>query len=291
MRKSKISIGYRVTWISVIANVILFTIKYYVGTEINSIALIADAWHSLSDTLTSFVVIVGLWISTIPPDHEHPYGHGRAEYIAAIVVATLLGMVAFEIFTDSLIRIGGDIKVEYGSTAIIVLIITILVKEILAQISIYYGKKHRSESLKADGWHHRSDSISSAVILVGILFGGKFYWMDGAMGIIVSLLLIYAMIQIFRSSTSALLGEQLPKERIEEVIKIANNAHPEVSDIHNIKIHTYGDHKEMSFDMRLPSEISVSTAHDIATDVEKIIYKKFKIRSTAHIEPEKKISV
>lgn len=291
MRKSKISIGYRVTWISVIANVILFSIKYYVGTEINSIALIADAWHSLSDTLTSFVVIVGLWISTIPPDHEHPYGHGRAEYIAAIVVATLLGIVAFEIFTDSLIRIGGDIKVEYGSTAVIVLIITILVKEILAQISIYYGKKHRSESLKADGWHHRSDSISSAVILVGILFGSKFYWMDGAMGIIVSLLLIYAMIQIFRSSTSALLGEQLPKERIEEVIKIANNAHPEVSDIHNIKIHTYGDHKEMSFDMRLPSEISVSTAHDIATDVEKIIYKKFKIRSTAHIEPEKKISV
>ncbi len=282
--------AYNIIWISIFSNLVLFIIKYIAGTQINSIAVVADAWHSLSDTLTSIVVVAGFWIASKPPDKEHPYGHGRAESIAAVIVATLLAMVAFGFLVDSYDRIMGHVTVHYGSFAMIALLATIVVKEVLAQLSIRIGRKLNSPSLIADGWHHRSDSISSGAILLGAHFADSFWWIDGAMGLMVAMLLLQASYTIMKSSVSSILGENPSKEMIENMKVAAYDIHPEITDIHNIKVHSYGDYHELMFDMRLPPGMSVDDAHIIATDVEKAIYKDLGIRSTAHIEPHKEDS-
>lgn len=279
--------AYKIIWISIISNLILFIIKYIAGKEINSIAVMADAWHSLSDTLTSIVVIAGFWIASKPPDKKHPFGHGRAESIAAIIVATLLGIVAFDFLVDSYERIAGHVSVHYGSFAMITLLVTIVVKEILAQFSIHIGKKLNSPSLIADGWHHRSDSISSGAILLGAFFAESLWWIDGAMGLMVAVLLLQATYTIMKSAVSSILGEKPTDEMVENMKKTAYGVHPEITDIHNIKVHIYGDYHELMFDMRLPPNMEVDNAHNIATGVEKAIYNDLDIRSTAHIEPYK----
>ncbi len=279
--------AYRVIWISIFSNLILFIIKYIAGTRINSIAVVADAWHSLSDTLTSIVVIAGFWIASKPPDKEHPYGHGRAESIAAIIVATLLGMIALNFIVDSFERISGRVAVHYGYFAMAALLATVVVKETLAQYSMRIGKKLNSPALIADGWHHRSDSISSGAILLGALLAGSFWWIDGVMGLMVAALLLQATYTIMKSSVSSILGEKPTDEMVDNMKKAAYGVHPEITDIHNVKVHSYGDYHELMFDMRLPPDMAVDNAHNIATDVEKAIYKDLDIRSTVHIEPYK----
>ena len=277
--------GYIIAVCSILLNLILFGIKYYAGKKSGSIAVIADAWHSLSDTLTSIIVILGLWIASRPPDQEHPYGHGRAESIASIIVATLLGMVGFEFIFESISRIADGVKVEYDSTVLIALIISVVSKEIIAQVSIRYGKRMKSESLVADGWHHRTDSISSGLIIIGVIFN-YFWWFDSVMGIGVALMILWATYNIMKGSISTLLGEKPNPETINKVESIIRDVDSRISDIHNFKMHSYGTRKEMSLDFRLPASMSVDQAHDIATDVGIAVLEKTGIRTTIHTEPE-----
>ena len=158
-------IGYIAAWTSVVLNAILFGIKYWAGSQAHSNAMIADAWHTLSDTLTSFIVIFGFWISAKPPDKNHPYGHGRAELIAAIVIATLLAVVAFKFIYQSIERLYNPITTNYSFIVLLIFSLSIILKEAMAQFSYKVGKKLNSESLKADGWHHRSDAIITLTIV------------------------------------------------------------------------------------------------------------------------------
>ena len=159
-------------------------VKYWAGVVTGSVAIVADAWHSLSDALTSVVVILGVKVSLLPADEEHPFGHGRAEQIGSAIIGTLLAVVAFNFILEATGRLRVREEVVYGSLAIVVTASSILVKEALAQFAFWTGKKLDSKSLLADGWHHRSDALSSIIVLAGIFLGRQLWWMDGALGII-----------------------------------------------------------------------------------------------------------
>ena len=165
--KSKIAV--RAGWISILVNIVLFALKYWAGVSSGSVAIIADAWHTLSDSISSIIVIVAVWFSTRPADKDHPFGHGRAEMLAAIIIGVILAVVAFEFGMESIRRILNRDAADYGIVAIVVTAVSVLTKEGLARYALMAGKKSGSRSLKADAWHHRSDAISSAIILVGIL--------------------------------------------------------------------------------------------------------------------------
>lgn len=190
-KKYKTFIGYLEGTISIALNTLLFGLKFWVGTKTFSIAIIADAWHTLSDSLTSLVVIIGFKVSSKPADKKHPYGHGRAEIISSVIIGTMLAIVGFNFLIASIQRFINQQSASYGNLAIIVFIISVIVKEGLAQFSIRAGKKINSQSLIADGWHHRSDALVSLMVLVGIFMGGYFWWVDSIMGIIVSLAIFY----------------------------------------------------------------------------------------------------
>jgi cation diffusion facilitator family transporter len=281
----KYRIAYYIVWVSIILNVLVFAIKYFAGLRIDSLAMIADAWHSLSDSITSVVVLIGFWIASKPADYEHPFGHGRAESVISIIVATILAVVGVNFIVESISRLQERTIVHYDNTSLIIFGITILIKELMAQYSVIYGKKIKSEALIADGWHHRSDAISTIVIVIGAYFGERYYWMDSVMTFLVSVMLFYVTYEILKSAASSILGETPTHEFKTQVMKIAKDVNPAITSVHHFRIHSYGDHKELNIDIRLPAEMSVHDAHVIANAVEKSIYYQLKYKTTVHVEP------
>jgi len=276
---------YQQGWISIFINGLLFASKYWVGIITGSIALMADAWHSLSDSLTSLIVIFGAKISSKPPDKEHPFGHGRAELIASIIIGVILGLVGFEFAKESVYKLINREGVEYGTAAIWVTAISIVVNEALAQYAFWIGRKTGNPSLKADGWHHRSDALSSVIILVGIFFASYFWWIDGVLGFIVSLLLFYAAYDIIKEGTDPLLGEKPDKELIDELTSISNKIFGDETHLHHVHVHRYGDHVELTMHIKLPKNTTLEAAHEVADEIELEINRKLQVEATIHMEP------
>lgn len=273
-------------WVSVIANSALFVLKFWAGLATGSIAIIADAWHTLSDSLTSVVVVAGVKISAKPADKEHPFGHGRAELIAALVIGVLLSVVAFNFVLEGVSRLRTRELVSYSTFAIVATVVSIVAKEILAQYAFAIASKTGSKSVKADGWHHRSDAISSVVILVGIFAGKHVWWVDGVLGIIVALLIFYAAYDILRDAMHTMMGEVPETELIDTIRKICADESLLEMKPHHFHIHRYGEHVEMTFHIKLPDDLSLFDSHEIATRIESRIQEITGIISTIHMEPE-----
>ena len=284
-KKYKISIGYLEGTVSIIVNTLLFGLKYWVGIKTFSIAIIADAWHTLSDSLTSLVVIIGFKISSKPADKKHPFGHGQAEIISSVIIGTLLALVGVSFLISSIQKFINHQSASYGNLAIVVFIISVIVKEGLAQFSIRAGKKINSQSLIADGWHHRSDALVSLMILLGIFIGGYFWWVDSIMGAVVSLVIFYTAYIILKKSISTLIGEG-PSEDFEAEIRkiVANNVSHDVK-LHHLHCHKYGENKELTFHIRLPADMRLKDAHKIAEELEEKIKEEMDIETTIHVEP------
>ena len=279
--------AYREGWISIIVNILLFILKYWAGIVSSSIAIIADAWHTLSDSISSVIVLIGVKISNKPADREHPFGHGRAELIASVIIGVILALIGFDFFINSIDKIRNKEKAAYGTVAVIVTVISILLKELLAQYAFRAGKKTGLTSLKADGWHHRSDAISSVIVLAGIFLGKYFWWIDGTMGIIVALLIFYAAYGILKEGISPLIGQTPDDVLIEKIKEISNRIIKGETDIHHIHIHTYGNHTELTFHITLPKEYMFEKVHNIATEIEMTIKEELDIEATIHMEPSK----
>ena len=272
--------------VSVIINVLLFAFKYIVGLLTGSLSILADAWHSLSDCISSIIVIIGGIFSKRPPDKEHPFGHGRIELITSFIVGIMLVFIGYSFFSEAVKNIMNKKTASFTMIAIIAMIVSILIKEILAQYSFWGYRKSGSKSLYADGWHHRSDSVTSIIILVGILFGKSFWWIDGVLSILVSLVIFYAAFDVIKSSIKPLIGEYPSEDVIKNINDIAKelNINNDSINLHHFHIHTYGDHSEITFHMRFPKDMTVFDAHEKVTVFENAIRTKLGIEPTIHIE-------
>lgn len=276
-------------WWALFANLVLFFLKYWAGIVSGSVALIADAWHTLSDSLSSIILLLGIRMSSKPADHDHPFGHGRAEWIAALIMGTLLGVVGFHFLWDSITKLLEHEGARYGTIAIVVTSISVVVKEILAQYAFWISRKTGAKSVKADGWHHRSDAISSLLILVGILFGTRYWWMDGAMGILVSMALFYAAYDIIMDSTHSIMGEKPNKQLVQQLKEIPMKIIGFDVELHHVHTHNYGDHTELTCHIKLPPDITLNDAHEIASKIESAILEETGITATIHMEPNSKV--
>ncbi|MFW5886468.1 MAG: cation diffusion facilitator family transporter [Bacteroidota bacterium] len=283
--KKKINKGILATWLSIFINIGLFALKYWAGIVSNSVALLADAWHTLFDSVSSVAVLLGLKVSNIPADRKHPYGHGRAELIASLVVGILLAVVGFNFLAESIFKFQEREVFNYGPVAIWVTVASVIIKEVMARYSIIIGKKIKSNSLQADGWHHRSDAISSVVILIGIFLGGKFWWVDSVLGIFVSMMIFYTTYGIMKKTISVLIGENIDPKMKMEIQKLGNTINGNLYlDPHDFKLHHYGNHYELVFHISLPGSFSLSKAHEVASEYEKLVEKKYSIDTTIHVD-------
>ena len=280
-------LGYREGLVSVILNLLLFVLKYYAGIASASLALIADAWHTLSDSLTSVVVILGIKLSSKKPDKEHPFGHGRWEQISALIIAILLALVGVEFMKDAIAKLRGHEAADFGWLAYLATVASIVLKEGLARYAFYIARKTGNAAVKADGWHHRSDALSSLMVLAGLFLSPYFWWIDSVLGMLISFMLFYAAYGIIREAVNKILGEEPSEEvigKVEQIVKaeMGNVAYP-----HHYHIHHYGDHIEFTFHIKVPGEETVEEAHRKATLIEMQIKTELKIDATIHIEPLK----
>ncbi len=282
---SRTRLGNIEGWMAIAGNIGLFVLKYWAGAVTGSIALIADAWHTLSDSFSSVIVLIGIRVSKKPADRDHPFGHGRAELIASLVIGMLLIFIAFNFLTESINRLKTHQDVNYGTIALIAVITSIAVKEGLAQFAIWAGKKTGSNTLKADGWHHRTDAISSVLILIGIFAGRYFWWIDGVLGIIVTMMIAWAAYKILQDAIHPLLGEKPSenlKHRLKQLSRETVGFDPE---IHHIHLHRYGDHIELTFHITLPSEMTLKMAHEHVVSLEQKIQDELNMIPTIHTDP------
>lgn len=273
-------------FLSIFVNILLFALKYWAGIVSGSVALLADAWHTLSDSLSSIIVVIGTKMSDKPADDEHPFGHGRNELIASIFIGFLLGFIAYEFGKEAIAKLLDRESVVFGKLAIIVTIVSIVLKEGLAQIAFWAARKTNSLTLKADAWHHRTDALSSVIILGGIFLGKYFWWIDGVLGIIVAILIVYTAYEIITDAIKSILGEHPEEELIQKMEVISNKEARCNVKLHHVHIHNYIRHKEVTFHIKLPSDMNVDIAHKIATKIENRIRKEMLLEATIHIEPQ-----
>jgi cation diffusion facilitator family transporter len=158
-------------------------------------------------------------------------------------------------------------------------------KELLAQFATRLGKKYDSPLLIADGWHHRSDALSSLFILTGIIFGKFFWWMDGVLGILMAFLLFYAAFDILKTSISHLIGEEPSAKLKSDIMKLITTNIDQQIHLHHLHVHHYGDHLEVTFHIRLKPETMLKDAHQITDKIEKLLRNEMNIEATIHVEP------
>lgn len=267
-------------WLSIFINTVLFGLKYWAGLITGSVAIIADAWHTLSDSLTSVMVIIGAKISRQPPDSKHPFGHGRAELIAAVIIGGLLAIVAVNFFAEAVMKFKNRQAADYNMFAVIVFLVSVILKEGLAQFSNWASGKTGMLSLKADAWHHRSDAIASAVIIAGMFAGKYFWWVDAVLGMAVSALILHAAYFIIKEASDQILGRE-PKEELKQKIKdIIIEKTGQSYDAHHFHIHHYGSHTELTFHIRFPGSMSLKEAYDLTVTIAQDIKSKTDIDTT-----------
>jgi cation diffusion facilitator family transporter len=278
--------GYFEGFLSITFNILLSVLKFIFGTLLNSVSLIADALHSLSDVITSVIVVFGFKIAAKPPDEEHPFGHGRAERIVSIIVACLLIVVGFEFFMGGFERFRNPIPIKSDALVIGVLVGSIFIKEFLYQVALHLGRKINSASLRADALHHRTDAISTVLVLIGfICFRFGLFSLDGLMGMAVALIIVYTGISIIIESGNFLIG-QAPSSSLVDKIKDTAARCDGVNDVHHIHVHDYGGQLEVTIHVRLKSNIHLNDAHQKASDVEEAIKRCVPgAEVTVHLEP------
>ncbi len=284
---SRRDFGYLEAWVSIVGNIFLFLVKFFAGLNLNSISLIADAFHSLSDVLTSIVVLLGFKLGSKPADEDHPFGHGRIEQIATLVIALMLLIVAYDLGKSSIERIMNPVKIGSNIAVIIFMIISAGFKEWMARFSIYLGEKINSEALIADAWHHRSDAVASLLVGLGLIFVRfNFFYIDGILGLVVVILLGIVGVELIKSSVDFLLGKAPDRDLLNRIRDITLSV-PGVLDLHDILVHDYQSSKVISLHIEVEDSLSAKEAHRIALEVQDRIKRKLKGADiSVHIDPK-----
>jgi len=272
-------------WASIVINLLLFVVKIVLGLSVKSVSLIADAVHTLADSGTSAVVIIGFKIARKPSDKEHPFGHGRMESVAALVVSVLLFMAGVELVEKSIHAIVKPHSSTAPVSVILVILATIVIKELMSRFSYQLGEIIDSQALKADALHHRSDVIATTLVVVALIatrFG--YNNIDGVMGVGVSLIIVYSAFSIAKEAINPLLGEASSKKEIKEIETLAK-AHEGVLGVHDVIFHKYGQTSIISLHIEVSDKDSVFELHNLSEEVEQEISRKTGGTVVAHIDP------
>lgn len=284
----------RVTWVGFFTNLLLSTAKIIAGVVGRSSAMIADGIHSLSDFITDFIVIIFIKISSKHEDSDHPYGHGKFETFATMLISFALFIVAIGIFYSGSVKIyevlNGRVIERPTYLALIMAAVSIVVKEILYWYTIIVGRKIESPAVIANGWHHRSDAFSSIGTLIGIsgamFLGERWRILDPITSVIVGIFIIGVAYKLARPSIQELLEMSLPEE-IEHSIEQKIQATPGVITFHHLRTRKNGNAFIIDMHIKVDPHSSIVEAHDIATHVENNLKTAFGKRTqiNVHIEP------
>ena len=287
---------YKVTLVGSAGNALLVIFKFVAGVLGHSAAMIADAFHSLSDFITDIIVLVFVGVSARPQDRSHDYGHGKFETLASLVISLALFGAAIAIIVSGAQKFaawtGGAELASPGRLALWAALISIVTKEIMFRYTFRKGRELESSALKANAWHHRSDALSSVGAAVGIggaiLLGGRWTVLDPVASIVVGGMLVKASWDIMRPSLGELTDESLPEKTENEILEVFTSF-PEVSEPHNLRTRRIGSRIAIEAHIRMDGSMSLSEAHELTSGIEKALKERFGEQTivTLHMEPRK----
>ena len=286
--KNNEKIAIKVSIISIILNCLLTLIKFISGVISKSSAMISDSVHSLSDVLSTFVVIIGVKISNKKADSDHPYGHERIECVSAIILSGMLFIIGALIGINGIKNVTNSSNlVMPGVLALIASIISIISKEAMYQYTIRVSKKINSAALKADAWHHRSDALSSIGSFIGILgsrLGFKVF--DPLASVIISLCIIKVSIDIFKDAIDKMVDKSCDKEVIDKVISVIEKKES-VKNIDDIKTRQFGNKAYVDVEISVDENLLLKDAHKVAEEIHDSVENEINIvkHCMVHVNP------
>lgn len=272
--------------VGIVLNVLLFLFKFLAGTISNSIAITADAFNNLSDAGSSAVTLIGFKLAGAKPDSEHPFGHGRMEYISGLIIAAAIFLMAYELIKDSIDKILHPQQTEFSAVVVAILLVSILVKLYMAYYNRSIGIKIDSAAMKATATDSLSDAVATTVVLIATLVGHytEFY-IDGWCGVLVGAFILFAGINAAKETLDPLLGQPPEEEFVEEIHRIVM-AHEEICGIHDLIVHDYGPGRRMiSLHAEVPAEGDILEIHDVIDNVENELRLKLGCDATIHMDP------
>ena len=267
-------------------NILLFLGKFFAGTLAGSIAITADAFNNLSDAGSSFVTMLGFQLAGQKPDSDHPFGHGRIEYLSGLGVSLLILLMGFELAKSSLEKILHPQPVEFDLLVLAILAVSIAVKLYMFFYNHRLGKKLNSSAMLATATDSLSDTVATTAVLVATLVGHfSGLMIDGWAGILVALFILWSGFNAARDTINPLLGTPPTHEFVEEIRDLVM-AHPAIIGIHDLIVHDYGPGRVM---ISLHAEVSaagnVLDIHDEIDNVEKELQEKLGCHAVIHMDP------
>lgn len=272
--------------VGIITNLILCVSKITIGLIVSSIAIIADGVNNLADTSSSVITLIGFKLASKPSDAEHPYGHARFEYLTGLVISLMIIVLGFKLLTTSFDKVLHPDPLEFSLISILVLAVAIAVKVWQSLFNIRTGEEINSSTLKATGMDSRNDVIATSAVLISLIIGKLTdLQLDGYMGCLVALFIIYSGIQLIRETSSPLLGKAPEPELVKEIEDRISST-PGVLGIHDLVVHDYGPGRIFaSVHVEVDAHGDLIQSHDMIDNIERTISEDLKIHMVIHMDP------
>ena len=285
-RQVRTHYGILASIVGIISNIILFLVKAVIGVVIGSISVTADAFNNLSDAASGIISFIGVKLANRPADREHPFGHGRYEYIAALAVAFLVFEVGFTCFKSSINKVIHPEAVEFKLVLVLILCLSILVKVWLGLFNRKLGKMINSSVMKATSADAFGDVLITSATVISILVG---YFtnlkIDGYMGVLVSLLVLYAGFGIAKDTLEPLIGEAVSPETYDLITKKVES-YEGIIGSHDLIVHNYGPSNTMAtIHAEVPCDMNIEVAHDLIDGIERDVLRELDIFLVIHMDP------
>ena len=274
--------------VGIVSNLILCIMKILIGLVSRSIAIIADGINNLADASSSIITLVGFKLASQPEDEDHPYGHARIEYLTGLFISIVIIVIGLQLLRTSIDKILHPEPLEFSCLTIIILVAAILIKLWQSLFNRSIGRKIRSVTLIATAADSRNNVISTSAVLISVIVG-KFtgIQIDGYMGCLVALFIIWSGIQLVRETTSPLLGEAPDQELVDSIAEIVKKE-PGVLGIHDLMVHNYGPGKIFaSMHIEVDADGDLMESHDMIDNIEKRIKDELHVEFVVHMDPVK----
>lgn len=278
--------GVMASVVGVCCNVSLFVAKLLIGILVNSISVMADAFNNLSDAASSVIGFIGVKMAGKPADEDHPFGHGRIEYISAFIVAFIVIQVGFSLFKTSFAKIRNPEELTFRMVSIVILFMSVCVKLWLCLFNRKLGKRINSAVMKATAADSLGDVATTSATIFSLAVWG--IWninIDGIVGLIVSILVMLAGVNIAKDTLAPLIGAPVDPRLYEEISNFVESFDG-ISGSHDLIVHNYGPSKSMaSIHAEVPNDVSIEVSHEIIDHVEREAMRRFGIFLVIHMDP------
>jgi cation diffusion facilitator family transporter len=285
-KQVRIKHGLLAGWISIIAILILFIVKMILGLMAGSVSVIANAFHLLSHLANSIILVVSFWVTARPATAKNPFGHGRMEHVAPLIMSVFLFVSGIQIAEASFHQALEPHEIHYWPALPWILFATILVKQWLAQFVRFLGERIHSHAILTNAFHHKIEAVMSLAVIGGLVAGHYFHHpeVDGYIGILVSAWLLYLGYSHGREAIVPLLGQAPSRNMIQKIKETAKSVDG-VEDVHEIIVHDYGSMYTLSLHAEIPESLGPAEMHEIAERCEGKLRETFSGEVICHTDP------